>query len=201
MKSFHGVIGSLLVLFACSLVSPAQQRSATTNNLDVSSSVTGTGKKDYVTMWLGGTKLGNSTIFQGSTGEIGIGTITPAATLDVNGTVNAASFSLSGSPFAFGTLANQNAFVGFSGNSTMTGVDDTGSGVDALQSNTAGYENTASGYGALRLNTTGYLDTAVGVGALALNTTGSQNMAIGGEALQKNGKRTAKTPRAWITAV
>jgi hypothetical protein len=68
----------------------------------------------------------------------------------------------------------------------MTGVDNTGSGVDALQSNTTGYENTASGYGALRLNTIGYLNTGIGVGALALNTSGSQNMAIGGEALQVN---------------
>src|SRR5205814_4202601 len=126
-------------------------------------------------------------IFQSAAGKIGIGTSAPVAMLDVNGAVNtASSFKLGGAAFAFGTLANQNAFLGFSGNTTMTGVDNTGSGVDALQNNTTGYENTASGYGALRLNTTGYLNTAIGVGALGVNTIGSQNMAIGGEALQNN---------------
>jgi hypothetical protein len=148
--------------------------------------ITGSGKKDYVAMWLTGSSLGDSKIFQSSGGEIGIGTTTPAATLDVKGTVNASAFNLGGAAFAFGTLSNQNAFVGFSGNSTMTGVDNTGTGVDTLQSNTTGYENTASGYGALRLNTTGYLNTATGVGALEINTTGQQNTATGGETLQVN---------------
>jgi hypothetical protein len=149
--------------------------------------LSGTGKKDYIAMWLSSSALGDSKIFQSSTGEVGIGTTAPGATLDVKGTVNAANgFDLGGAPFAFGTLSNQNAFVGFSGNSSMTGVDNTGTGVDALQSNTTGYENTASGYGALRLNTTGFLNTATGLGGLALNTTGEQNTATGGETLQNN---------------
>ena len=188
MKNIYGSMGALSLLLACSVHSPAQQRAENSShsNSGVVEAISGTGKKDYIALWLTGTSLGDSKIFQGSTGEIGIGTISPAATLDVNGSVNAASFDVGGSPFAFGTLSHQNAFVGFSGNSTMSGVDNTGGGVDALQSNTTGYENTAVGYGALRLNTTGYLNTGVGVGALELNISGSQNMAIGGEALQNN---------------
>lgn len=190
MKKIHGAAVSIILLFGGSLVSAAQQPAAASNNGNSSGgvieSISGTGSKDYITLWLGSTKLGNSNIFQGSTGDIGIGTITPAAALDVNGTVNGSSFNLGGVPFAFGTLSSQNAFLGFSGNSTMSGGDNTASGVDALHANTTGYENTASGYEALFSNTTGYLNTAVGVGALALNTGGSQNMAIGGEALQNN---------------
>jgi len=128
----------------------------------------------------------DSAIFQ-SSGNIGIGTTTPAATLDVNGAVNAAtSFDLGGSAFAFGTLSNANAFLGFSGNSTMTGVNNTATGVDALQNNISGYQNTASGYGALQYNTTGFLNTATGVGALQVNTIGQQNTATGTGALQFN---------------
>jgi hypothetical protein len=97
--------------------------------------VSGKGTTDYVPLWLSTTKLGNSNIFQSSAG-VGIGTTSPAATLDVNGAVNAAtSFNLGGTPFAYGTLAHGNAFFGFSGNSTTTGGDNTASGVQALGSN------------------------------------------------------------------
>jgi hypothetical protein len=177
-------VGMLLTSIVL-LCSPSGRAQSVTNSPDITA-ITGSGKTDYVPLWLSSSKLGNSAIFQ-SSGKVGVGTTTPAAALDVNGAINAATgFNLRGTAFAFGTLSNQNAFVGFSGNSTMTGVDNTGTGVGTLQNNTTGYENTASGYGALRLNTTGYLNTAAGVGALELNTSGSQNMAIGGEALQNN---------------
>jgi len=170
-----------------SIEKPGSPRNSASNaRSQVVSSISGTGTKDYIPLWLSGTKLGNSKLFQSATGEVGVGMTTPAAALDVNGTVNASAFNLGGLPFAFGTLSNQNAFLGFSGNSTMTGVDNTGTGVGTLQSNTTGYENTASGYGALRLNTSGYLNTATGVGALEINTTGQQNTATGGETLQVN---------------
>ncbi len=189
MKKVYGVVSLLALFLAGGMTANAQQEqsSITDGSRSVVAAVSGTGKKNYVPLWLTSTGLGNSKIYQSSAGEVGIGTTAPGATLDVNGAVNAGTgFNLGGSPFAFGTLSNQNAFVGFSGNSTMTGVDNTGTGVDALQSNTTGYENTASGYGALRLNTTGFLNTATGLGALALNTTGQQNTATGGEALQNN---------------
>jgi hypothetical protein len=190
MKKIEAVMTSALLLLGSAL-SQAQERVAASNSSNTKDAgivapVSGTGTKDYIALWLSGTKLGNSKLFQSTTGEVGVGTTTPGAALDVNGTVNASAFNLGGAPFAFGTLSNQNAFVGFSGNSTMTGVDNTGTGVGTLQSNTTGNENTASGYGALRLNTTGLLNTATGVGALELNTTGQQNTATGGETLQVN---------------
>jgi hypothetical protein len=191
MKRIHVGMSSALLLLIWSARVQGQQGAARDGDSNKASqaltAVSGSGKKHYIPRWLSGTTLGDSKIFQSPSGGIGIGTTAPVAALDVNGAVNATTgFLLGGSAFAFGTLSNQNAFLGFSGNSTMTGVDNTGNGVDALQSNTTGYQNTASGYAALRLNTTGYLNTAVGVGALQLNTTGAQNMAIGSEALQNN---------------
>jgi hypothetical protein len=47
--------------------------------------ITGTGTANHVTKWLSPTKLGNSNIFDGASGEVGIATTSPGATLDVNG--------------------------------------------------------------------------------------------------------------------
>ena len=138
MKKFHVVMYSALLLLFCRALGQAQQSLTSTRNStstaggQVVSNVSGTGATDYVPLWLSATKLGNSRIFQSSVG-VGIGTTSPAATLDVDGAVNAAtSFNLGGTPFAFGTLSKSNAFLGFSGNSTMTGGDNTASFVGGL---------------------------------------------------------------------
>jgi trimeric autotransporter adhesin len=193
MKKVHVVVYSALLLLFSSALSQAQQSLASTRNGDSKagsqavSNVSGTGTKDYVPLWLSGSSQGNSNIFQSSGGELGIGTTVPAATLDVNGVVNAAtSFNLGGSLFAFGTPTGLNAFVGFSGNSTMTGGANTASGVKALGGNTAGGNNTAIGAGALAGNTTGGDNTAIGLSALASNTTGGRNTASGVYALLSN---------------
>jgi hypothetical protein len=47
--------------------------------------ITGSGTANHITKWLSPTKLGNSNIFDGAAGEVGIGTTAPTATLDVNG--------------------------------------------------------------------------------------------------------------------
>ena len=52
----------------------------------VNNAITGGGTTDYVPLWLSKTKLGSSKIFQSAAGDLGIGTATPAANLDVNGT-------------------------------------------------------------------------------------------------------------------
>ncbi|MGO9124804.1 MAG: tail fiber domain-containing protein [Terriglobales bacterium] len=120
-------------------------------------------------------------------GKVGIGTTTPTATLDVNGTVNAAtSFNLGGTLFASGNYANLNAFVGFAGNLMTTGDGNTATGVLALVSNTQGFHNTASGAEALYSNTTGSNNTAFGYTALLSNITGGDNTAIGQGALEIN---------------
>ena len=173
-KRVHVVMYSILTMLWCCPSGQAQP-------------VTGSGQKDYVPLWLSGTSLGDSKIFQSPGGEIGIGTAAPASTLDVNGVVNAAAgFNLGGSAFAFGVLASQNAFLGFAGNSTMTGAYNTATGVDALGSNTTGTQNTAGGALALHSNTTGLVNTATGWGALQMNTSASGNTATGYLALGAN---------------
>src|SRR5580704_19155728 len=122
-----------------------------------------------------------------SAGKVGIGTTTPATALDVNGAVNTAtSFNLEGALFAYGSLGNENAFLGFAGNSTMTGKGNTANGLHALEFNTTGSGNTACGSAALLSNTTGGSNTASGYAALSSSTTGSDNTAIGSHVLYSN---------------
>ncbi len=92
---------------------------------------------------------------------------------------------------------------GYAGNTSFTGIENTGIGKyalyhltsaddntaignQALYSNTSGYENTATGAGALLYNTTGYRNTATGVLSLYSNTKGYYNTATGREALYYN---------------
>jgi hypothetical protein len=215
--------------------------------------ITGGGTTDYVPLWLSKSKLGSSKLFQSTGGDLGIGTTSPAANLDVNGTsdirntltlfpngsaptlsvggtafevsnkgvvtfvsgqtfpgtatlgansftgnqtvsgnvsatgvVTGSSYQIGSNLFAFGSYANQNAFLGFAGNTTTTGGGNTAIGYQALLSNTNGGGNNATGYQALYSNTTGTYNVADGFAALIGNTTGSGNTADGAQALQNN---------------
>jgi len=182
----------------------------------ITASVGGTGTADYIPLWTSSTALGNSVLFQLGT-KVGVNTKTPATALDVAGKVNAsAGFELAGQPFAFGSLANGNAFLGFAGNATTnnsklantavgvnalhsntTGLSNTALGYDALLSNTTGNSNTALGEETLIVNTSGGANTAVGFNVLSGNTTGSQNTAIGGAALGNNSTGTDNTAAGY----
>jgi hypothetical protein len=121
------------------------------------------------------TYTGNQTITGSlfTSGNVGVGTTTPQATLDVNGAINAAtSFNLSGQPFVWGNYSTLEA--------------NTAVGFNTLPINATGNINTAVGYGALSSNTTGADNTAVGDYALQQNTAGSQNTAVGEGALNGN---------------
>src|SRR6202142_929799 len=106
--------------------------------------------------------------------------------LSATGLVIGSAFNIGSNLFAFGSIANSNAFLGFSGNTTTTGKLNTANGALALVSNTTGGGNTASGYQALVANTSGGENTASGEFALEGNTTGFSNTATGGQALQSN---------------
>jgi len=154
---------------------------------------------------LGAYKVPQALFIHDTTGNVGIGTTTPGYTLDVEGTgvINAGtSYNLGGQPFAYGTLGNGNAFLGFAGSTTLTGTANTASGYQALSSDTVGCcntasgfqalysnmasSNTASGYQALYSNTIGGGDTAIGYEALSANTQGEDNAASGYWALLNN---------------
>jgi hypothetical protein len=108
-----------------------------------------------------------------------IGNQTVNGNVSATGVVSGSGFQIGSNLFAFGSYSNENAFLGFAGNTTTTGSDNTATGYGALLHNTTGSDNTASGRIALYFNTTGYSNTATGYEALLDNTTGDENTADG----------------------
>lgn len=107
--------------------------------------------------------------------------------LSATGTVTGSSFQIGSKLFDYGSYANANAFLGFAGNTTMTGTSNTATGVGALGGNTTGSANVGSGQNALSSNTTGAKNIAIGSNALGSNNSGSFNVAVGSGALQWGG--------------
>lgn len=112
------------------------------------------------------------------------GNQTVSGSLSATGVVTGSSFQIAGTGpgllFAFGSSNPRNAFFGFAGNTTMTGVGNLGVGALAFLSNTTGSNNTALGDGSLPYITGGNLNTAVGVGAFVGLGSGNSNTEIGG---------------------
>lgn len=114
-----------------------------------------------------------------STGNVGIGTTSPAQKLEVNGNAQIdGNITLSGSLYGAGgvlfKVPNDHS-------------DNFGAGLAALAATTTGTQNTATGSNALNGTTTGNSNTAVGYSALARLTTGGSNTAVGSQALTGNG--------------
>lgn len=147
-----------------------------------SSDVTTTGGTvNTIPLFTGATNIQNSILTENGSAAVNV-----AGKLNVEGNlglVAGRSFQIGGRPFAFGSFANQNAFFGFAGNTTNSGIQNTATGVGALQADTTGPANTAYGFGALYSNTTGGDNTALGLYALSSSTAGCCNTAIGEEAL------------------
>jgi hypothetical protein len=97
-ETLGGKPASAYALAATSLSNPAAGSSASmsagTTMLDLTTvpspqaAVTGTGSANFVPLWTTASALGSSTLFQsgsGATAKLGLNTITPSSTLDVNG--------------------------------------------------------------------------------------------------------------------
>jgi trimeric autotransporter adhesin len=144
--------------------------------------------------WNGTSWVNNGNIFNNG-GNVGIGTNTPAAKLDVlgdikikDGTEGAGKIltsdvnglaSWTTSRDGFGSIGNNNIAIGATVLSPGAGNGNTAIGQNVLSSNTIGDQNTAIGLSALSSNTTGGNNTALGVSALRFNNIGSYNTAIG----------------------
>jgi hypothetical protein len=128
----------------------------------------------------------SSKLFVAVSGNVGIGTTSPAAKLHVAGTARIAD-TLTLAPGGDQALNVSTGSIYKSGALFIhtRGVRNTAIGSTALASNAPGTDNTACGFGALFLNEGSY-NTACGAGALLSNTTGYGNTATGSVALYKN---------------
>ena len=150
----------------------------TVTGVTAGTDLTGGGTSGNVTLNLDTTKVPQLVAANTFTGNQ-----TVNGNLSATGVVTGSTYQIGSNLFAFGSYVNQNAFLGFAGNTTTTGLYNAAVGYLALSSNTAGFYNTAVGDAALELNTTGVYNTAVGTAALENNTPGSESTAVGFYAL------------------
>jgi hypothetical protein len=147
--------------------------------------LTGGGTTGTVTLNVDTTKvpqLGAPNTFVGN--QAVTGNLTASGEVQ-GGVVNATtSFDIGGTAFDFGSTSLGNSFLGFAGNSTMSGNENVGVGYQTLGADTSGNENTGVGFRALWKDTTGLFNTGVGGGALLSNTAGSDDTAVGTSAAE-----------------
>jgi hypothetical protein len=120
-----------------------------------------------------------------STGNVGIGTLSPASMLDVSGDINADSLYKIGGNAVLSVSSPRNTLVGVGAGANNTGDYGTFVGYNAGHNNQSSC-NTFLGEGAGFSNTTGYNNTFLGKGAGAYNDTGSANTFVGRDAGYQN---------------
>jgi hypothetical protein len=152
-------------------------------------------------------KTKGSSIYYNS-GNVGVGTASPAFKFDVNGDVNISSLHYlrtngirilrdnpnSGDNNVFlgdytdtvNSPGFRNVAVGSYSLAANIGAYNTAVGSTSLMNNSTGSSNAALGEKALQGNTTGSYNAAIGSGALQNNTTGEDNIAIGFQSLYTN---------------
>lgn len=167
VKSINGIKDSVTLVAGSNVtITPSG------NNLTISAAggggggISGGGTANYVPLFSGTTSIGNSVIYQ-SSGNIGIGTLTPTKKLEVtNSDIIVHNLTIGRGP---GDQID-NAVLGF----------------EALKNNIDGNSNVAIGYQTLFSNLHSWGNIAVGRYGLFANTTGAYNIAVGDRAIEKN---------------
>ncbi len=119
-------------------------------------------------------------------GNVGIGTSSPGAKLDVSGDINASSVYKIGGNTVLSVAGSGNTLVGIEAGAVNTGDHNTFLGYNAGYANTTGYRNTFSGYQAGYSNTEGNYNTFLGNYAGHSNTEGDGNTFLGDHAGYSN---------------
>jgi hypothetical protein len=128
-------------------------------------------------------KSGTDQLVVDSSGNVGIGTNTPSATLDVDGTIK-----LDGNyPVGTGNVALGDTALD---DGSLSGDDNVAIGSAALTANTTGSSNVAVGKDALAATSTNSQLTAVGTNTLKYITSGTDAVALGYNSLS-NASNTA----------
>lgn len=142
----------------------------------------GSGTTNYLPKFSTSSTISNSQIFDNGT-NVGIGTITPAKLLDVNGDilVNGLTIGRGNSNIATNTVVGSGA-----GNSITTGANNTFSGISAGRDTTTGGQNSFFGQNSGRLNTSGEQNSYFGFQSGYSNTTGNYNTFIGKDSAYNN---------------
>ena len=126
------------------LKASAPGSAAASNSSQAVAAITGTGTANHITKWLSPTKLGNSNIFDGSTGNVGIATTSPGATLDVNGTAVIRSNATVNGTFGAGPITATSTSSGGTGVFANAGSSTASNGVIAYgATGVAGYTTVA----------------------------------------------------------
>jgi hypothetical protein len=124
--------------------------SSSNSNAFNPAAITGSGKKDFIPLWLNTSKLGDSRLFQSPSGQIGIGTTKPGSMLDVNGdgnfagTLDAGAIAVNGNLAASGNITS-NQVITAAG--SMTGLQGIFGDTTASENAVVGINN-GSGFSA-----------------------------------------------------
>ena len=151
----------------------------------------GTGTLNYLPKFAGSIAIGLSQVYDNGT-NVGIGTTTPSARLEVSGRISQVGtgesvFIGEGAGENDDLTGNRNVFVGFqAGQANSTGLGNVAQGYRSLWSNTTGAGNIAQGYNALPANTIGNNNVAIGLISMQANVSGNENVAIGAGSLAQN---------------
>jgi hypothetical protein len=133
-------------------------------------------------------------------GRVGIGTASPAASLDVVGNINSSTqFNIGGVRVLI--AGSSNTFVGENTSFVNTGAFNSFFGNSAGRNNSAGFANTFIGQSAGLSNNAGSNNTFVGTSAGTRNTANSENTFMGSSAGLSNGDNDPNTLANFNTFV